>query len=238
MSKAVKNKLKNKLGLARAIVILIITAVVLAAVVILIPTVKHYRAESQKIGCATALDTAYRQYIDAYLTSGSGLDKDETKEVITFVMNGWDDLCPGGGNIYIVRDTEKGEDLYRLVGGLHDDDLKERARLHAGHVLDLVREAVAAAREKGDPAPDSVTMTPNGKELVAIRTDEPSTLRRGTDQTMDYEGTVAFYSIVGMGDDSGSSDQKEGEVWSFTFADEYYCAKWNYRQSWTGDAYK
>ena len=238
MGNTVKNKLKNRLGLARAIVILIIIAALLAAVAILIPTIAYYREQSKKIGCVTALDTAYRQYIDAYLTGVKGLDKEETKEVVTFAMCGWDDLCPGGGNIFIVKDEEKGHDVYRLVCGLHDEDLKERVRLNAGYVLDTVREAVAAAREKGDPVPDSATRPLSGKELVILRTDEPSTLRRGTDSTMDYEGTVAFYSVVGIGDDSDASGQKDGEVWSFTFADENYCAKWNYRQSWTGDAYK
>ena len=238
MERPVRNRLKSNRGIARAVVLLIIAAVILAIIVVLIPTVRYYRDQSQKIGCATALDSAYRQYINAYLASGKGLTAEDAKEVISFAMLGWDDLCPGGGNIYIVKDREKGEDLYRLVCGLHGEDAKQRTRLNAGFVLDTVRDAVSAAREKGDPVPESVTMTLNGEELTVIRTDAPVALRRGTASTTDYEGTVAFYSVVGIGDDSGSSGQRDGEVWSFSFADDNYCAVWNYRQSWTGDAYK
>ena len=238
MTDGTKFKLKNRLGMSRLVALLIILIAVLAAVIVLIPTVKYYRERSKKIGCETALDTAYRQYVDNYLANGGRLTRDETKEVITFVMNGWDDLCPAGGNVYIVDDPEKGEGRFRLVCGIHGADKKELTRLNAGYSLDKVRELVAEAQKKGDRYPESVTFTLNGKELTAYLTDSYTSLRRGTSSISGYDGTVAFYSIVGHSSFGEDSEKEEGEVWYFSFADENYCANWNYRQSWTGDSYK
>ncbi|MBQ7161612.1 MAG: hypothetical protein IJR90_07885, partial [Clostridia bacterium] len=176
----VKNKLKNRSGINRTVALLVVIAVVLAAVVILIPTLKYYRDQSRRINCAAALDSAYRQYVDGYLYKGGPLTYDEAKEVITTAMLGWDDLCPGGGKVYLVKDEKSDGDLYRLVCGMHGEDKKECTRLNAGYVLDTVREKVADARDKGEEYPASVTLTLNGEELTAYLVDEYTGLRRGT----------------------------------------------------------
>lgn len=238
MTEKLKRKLKSRNGAARLIVLLALIAAVLAAIAIVIPAVNYYREESKKIGCATALDTAYRQYIDTFLANGGKLNRDETKEVVTFVMNGWDDLCPAGGNIYIVEDNDKGEGLFRLVCGIHGSDEKELTRLNAGFVLDTVREKIAEAQKNGRAYPKSVTLTLNGKELTARLTDKPTGLKRGTESTSGYEGTVAFYSIVGHSDFGEDSGMDEGKIWYFSFADEKHCAEWTYAKSWTGDSYR
>ncbi|MBQ9543818.1 MAG: hypothetical protein IJV00_01670 [Clostridia bacterium] len=238
MTQRLKNKLKSRSGMSRLVAILLVAVAVIAVIVIGIPVVRYYNEESQKIGCNTALDTAYRQYVDHYLANGNKLDRDETKEVITFVMNGWDDLCPGGGNVYIVADDEKEEGMFRLVCGLHGKDEKERTRLNAGYVLDTLRELLAEKQKNGEKYPESITMTLNGKKLECLLTDEPTGIRRGTSTTGGLEGTVAYYSIVGHSDFGKDSGMEEGGIWYLSFADENYCAEWKFAQSWSGDSWK
>lgn len=230
----VSGKMTDKKGVSRLVFILIVALCVLL-IVASVPLIMYYRSQSAKIGCVTALDTASRQIADKFLIDGFH-DAKEVKNWVTLVMNGWDDLCPGGGNVYVVYD--KDADMpWRLVCGLHGEDRKECCRLNAAHVLDLVREEIKKAADEGS-VPESVEVRLNGEKLVAKLTEEETGLVRGTYSTTGYNGTVAFYGITGIGKIGASSEAGEGEICYFSFADPDNCANWKYRDGWTGSAWK
>ncbi len=206
------------------------------AILVTIPLVLYYRSQSEKIGCVAALDTATRQMADKFLIDGFK-DASEVKAWVTLVMNGWDDLCPGGGNVYIIHD-ESAEMPWRLVCGMHGEDKKECCRLNASWALGQVREAVKKAADDGKDPPEKIEIPLNGKTLEVKLTDKRMTdVTRGTGTMMDYDGTVAFYAVAGYGDEWRSTGASSGTVCYFCFADPNYCASWLVGKGWTGDAY-
>ena len=102
MKTALKNRFSSKNGISRVVVILII-AVVTLSIVAIIPLAIYHSRIAAKIGCTQAMDSGTRQLYDAYLL-GDVHNIDEAKAVVTRAMNGWDDLCPGGGTMHIVYD--------------------------------------------------------------------------------------------------------------------------------------
>ena len=170
------------------------------------------------------------------MVNGTPTAKD-AKDLVTYAMNGWDDLCPGGGTVYVVENKNDWEIPYDVVCGLHDEDTKEATRLNASYVLYQIEEAVRQARAKGEAYPASVTVELHHRELTALLVDDFTGLRRGTATTKGVEGIVAYYSIVGHSDFGADSGLAEGEVWYFSYADEEHYAAWSSKQSWTGDCY-
>ena len=223
-----------KKGISRFVFILII-AVVVMSILVSIPIILYYRSQSKKIGCYAALDTATRQMTDKYLIDGFK-SKKEVKEWVGYVMNGWDDLCPGGGNVYVIYD-KNAEMPWRLVCGMHGDDKKECCRLNAEWVLDQVKEAVKQAADDGLGLPESIDLSLNGEKLSVILTEEPTELTRGTGTTMGYDGTVAFYGVAGNGAVGENTGLKDGAVCYLSFADPDYCANWEPVDGWSGSAY-
>ena len=234
------SKLHSRSGIAWIFVILLVLIIILA-ITSLIPTYKKYQEQGKALACATALDTARRQLASNFMLNGfENGSAEAAKEYIAYVMNGWDDLCPDHGNVYIVP---KGDSLldWDVVCGLHCSDKKLCTRLNASNVLDQLREQLLLQQNAGVLYPESLPFTLHGKSYTALLVDESTGLKRGTRTTPGYEdlGIVARYSLVGhsdFGSDSGLT--KDGQLWYFSFADTQHCANWSYHDSWTGDSYR
>ncbi|MCR5664860.1 MAG: hypothetical protein K6G17_08340 [Oscillospiraceae bacterium] len=229
-------KLHSRSGIARAVVILAV-AVLVMALVILIPIIRKYNRMGENVACAAALDTARRQLIDDYMLNGfKDIDAEYAKGRIGFVMNGWDDLCPGGGTVYIIHSEKTGVG-YDVACGMHASDKRLRTRLNSGFVLEQLQEALRLSKLDGEDCPETLTVKLNGKELVCRLTEEEVPFRFGTRLTDGYKGTVAFYAIEGEGEVSAEGC-KDGEICYFSFADEESCANWRFDDGWKGDAYQ
>ena len=152
-------------------------------------------------------------------------------------MNGWDDLCPDGGSVYIVPKENSPLD-WEIICGLHCSDSKLRTRLNSYNVREQIKEALLRRQNEGNPYPETLPFTLHGKAYEAHLVDAPTNFKRGTRLTADVEGIVAFYSLVGHSDFGADSGMKEGALWYFSFADEDHCANWTYHDEWTGDSYR
>lgn len=228
---------ENCRGISRAVAILLVLVAVML-VVVSIPTYRYFWGRSQELGCGAALRSARGQVITAYLMAGAQISAKEVKEVATFAMNGWEDLCPAGGNVYVVETGGgEGEMPYDLVCGIHGE-ARQRCRLNAGFVLDTVREQVILALAKGEQPPESVALTLNGEPFTVLLTETPTGLKRGTSSTTGVEGTLAFYGLAGRGEVGANTDLPEGYVCYFSFADENYCANWSDSTGWVASAYE
>lgn len=225
-----KQKIQRKNGISRLMVILLVLIGIML-ILIAIPVYQYYRNRAEELGCASALNTANHQLSIAYLSDGT-FTEEKAKEIVTFAMDGWDDLCPGGGTPYIVE-NESDEVPWRVVCGKHDKDTKERTRLNAAWVLEQIEKQVYSAQLQGELYPQSVRVTVNSKEYEALLTDEETGFRRGTAATSGVEGTVIYYSLVGHSEFGSDAGLKEGEVWYFSYADENHCATWSSRDGWT-----
>lgn len=235
--KRLHRKLYSICGISRLVAILLV-AVIVMAIVCFIPVYQRYRTQGEIVACATALDSARRQLAAGYMLDGfvNG-DAEDAKALVTYAMNGWDDLCPDGGNVYIVPRTE--DDLaWDVVCGLHCADKKLCTRLNSDNVLQQLRDGLHREQLLDNPYPESLAFTLHHRQYTAYLVDEATNFKRGTDLTKDYEGIVAFYSIVGHSDFGADSGLEDGELWYFSFADENHCATWTNSQLWTGDSYK
>ena len=229
------SRLRDVRGISRAVVIMLILVAVML-VVVSIPVYIHFRTVWREMECMTSLDTAKRQMIDQFLLEFGDLDIDEAKEHVGYVMNGWDDLCPGGGIVYIVKDDDPNADMpYKLVCGVHGEDKKENCRLNADYVLDHVRERVKYERAKGAPIPEKITVNLNGEDLDVLLVTESKKIRYGTRYFEADDDIVAYYGVAGNGFDDTTAD--DGEVCYFGFADPNYCANWTAERGWSGDSW-
>lgn len=234
MEKSWKKKLDGRSGIAAAVVILAVL-VLLLAVVIAVPIYQDYREQADEIGCVSSLTSANNQLSMEYL-SGGELTAGEAKAIVTKTMNGWDDLCPGGGTPYLVE--SEGEVRWRVACGLHDKDTKERTRLNAAYVLKQLRQKIDLEQKLGDPTPSEVTVELNGKEYQALLTDQETGLKRRTSATSGVRGTVIYYSLAGYGEFTEDISLPVGSVCYFSFADEEHCATWKHQRGWSGDSYE
>lgn len=231
-------KLNSRRGISRLVVIMLALILILC-IAIAIPIYQKYRRQAKIIACATGLDTARRQLASNFMFNGFENDKaEEAKEFVTFVMNGWDDLCPEGGDVYIVPKANSELD-WEIICGLHCSDKRLCTRLNAFNVREQLRNALLKEQALGNMYPETLPFTLHHKEYTAELVDESTGLRRGTRTTMGREkdGIVAYYSIVGHSDYGKDSGMKEGQIWYFSFADEEHCANWTYHDEWTGDSY-
>jgi len=237
MSDMMRRKLHSLKGFARLhLILLILVAVML--VVVAIPIVRHYVMIGDEIGCLAGLDTAQRRLAVDYLSGNYDQTAEEAKAVITHAMNGWDDLCPGGGSVYIVDINDPNNELpYKVVCGIHNKDLKERTRYNASFVLDQLQEKLRLSRVEGEPYPETLEVVLNSQTLTAHLVDSETGIVRGTKNTIDAEGIVISYSIVGHSDFGKNTGVEEGHIWYFSFADEDHCANWSAISGLTGDSY-
>ena len=239
MNTPIRAKLKSERGIAWIFAILLVLIIILA-ITSMIPAYKKYQRQGQVVACGTALDTARRQLASNFMLNGFENDSaDAAKDYIACVMNGWDDLCPEGGTVYIIPKSDSELD-WDIVCGLHCSDKKLCTRLNAYNVLEQLREELLKRQNDGETYPESLPFTLHHKDYTALLVDESSGLKRGTRTTMGLEkaGIVAYYSIVGHSDFGADSAKKEGEIWYFSYADEDHCANWTYREQWTGDSYR
>ncbi|MBQ7692606.1 MAG: hypothetical protein IJT29_03245 [Oscillospiraceae bacterium] len=239
MTKALREKLRSRRGIAWIFVVLLVLIFVLI-ILILIPSYKKYQEQGKKVACATALDTARRQLASNFMLNGfENSSAEKAKEFVAYVMNGWDDLCPDGGSVYIIPKENSPMD-WDIVCGLHCDDKKLCTRLNAYNVREQLREGLRGQQSDENPYPETLSFTLHGKTGTAILVDEDPGLKRGTRTTPDYEkaGTVVYYSLVGHSDFGADSGMKDGQLWFFSFADPEHCANWSYHDEWTGDSYR
>lgn len=236
MKTALKNKLFSKNGISRAVVILIMVAVVLL-IVALIPLAIYHKQISDKIGCTQAMDSGTRQLYDAYLL-GDVHNVEEAKAVVTRAMNGWDDLCPGGGTMHIVYD-DKAEKPYRLACGIHDPDSTERTNLNALYVFNQLKEKLEILQAKGEQYPETIPVSVNSNTYIAKLTDEESGYYRGTYNTPGAEEEmVIVYAIAGHSEFGREYGAKDGELCYFSYVDPDHVASWNVQTGWSGDRFQ
>ena len=202
------SKLHNERGMSWVIAVLLVLVIVLA-ITSLIPSYKKYQDQGKKLACDTALDTARRQLASNFMLNGfDNGSAEEAKAFVTYVMNGWDDLCPAGGSVYIVPKASSPMD-WEIICGLHCSDSRLCTRLNAYNVRDQLREALLKERNKGNPFPESLPYTLHSKPHTALLVDADVGLKRGTRLTEGQEGIVAYYSVVGHSDFGADSGMKE-----------------------------
>lgn len=237
MGSSLRSKLHSRRGLSWIFAVLLLAIIVLS-VMIMIPSYRRYQNRAKALACATALDTARRQLASDFMLDGFVNGKaEEAKDFVSYVMNGWDDLCPDYGTVYIIKRDDGSPMDWDIVCGLHGSDKKLSTRLNAEYTLDQLQEALKQAQANGVQYPESLEYTLHGKKRVALLVDEKTPLKRGTSTTEGYEGIVAFYSVVGHSD-YGAGKGKDGTLWYFSYADENHCANWSKDDGWTGDSYR
>lgn len=200
---------------------LLLIAVIALMVIIAIPIAQRYPARSEDAACALAIASAQRKIDESEVLAGGELSAEEARLAATQAVKDWDELCPSGGDCYLL--PKQGG--YTVVCALHTDDAKLRTRLNADRALTKLREALDAERLLGRAAPETVSVTVNGEELPVLLTWAETGLTRGTLSTPGYEGTVAFYMTDGA------------DVVYFSYADEAHCANWSDGAGWTGDSF-
>ena len=211
-----RQKLHRISGLSRLALILIL-AILVMLVVILVPMILPYFGQAEDTGCATAMKSAQRKLDNTFVLDGE-MTTEEAEKAATQAVKDFDDLCPAGGEIYLIRGGTTG---YTVVCGLHDPDTHQRARLNAERTLERLEQALEREKilnENHDPV--SLTVTLNSQNLVAVRDPLRDGLRYGTDSTIDREGTLAYY------------DLENGELVWFNFADENYALTWTADKGW------
>ena len=214
-------------------ILLALIAVML--VIIAIPAWRAFSYRSAKTGCVQAMKSAGDGLIIEYLfrNNESGSEQN-AKDALDSIMVARPDICPSGGNVYLIRDNN---DIYVPVCGLHDDDTKLRVRLNASYARDALKEARRIALRDTGVEPESVEITVNSKPLTCVRVLQEEDIHRGTSTTNGYKGIVCFYGLAGEGSFTQFKDVEEGDICYFVYADENHCAIWRSDDGWTGDAY-
>ena len=238
MTEIMSRKLRENRGVSLLVAILLILVIVMA-VLSIFPTFAPYEKKGEEAACAAGLDTARRRLAEDYLSGNTDQNELEAMRVVTYAMNGWDDLCPNGGKVYLVRTNNKDGLPYDLVCGMHDSDKKRCTRLNSEYVLKQLEEGLRRSKLNGEDYPEQLEFKLNGSTWTALLTDEEVPFKRGTSTTKGYEdkGVVAYYGIAGhseFGEDFGS---EEGDICYFSFADEEHCAMWQENNGWTGDSH-
>lgn len=233
---ALSKKIKNNNGISRAVVLMLVLVALMLIVVIAIPTVRYYRTEMGRIGCNTAFESARRRISEEYILASGEMTAEEAKQVVTASMYGWDDLCPAGGEVYLVKGAAAGLP-YDVVCGLHGDNTNQVTRLNAERVLNRLKSALNDAQENGTQYPETLTVKLNSKDITAQLVDQDQGIRWGTNSTSGVEGTVVFYGIKGHSDFGSNTLVSDGQICYFCFADKNHCANWSSRKGWTGDSY-
>lgn len=218
-------KLHSARGLSRLAALLLLAAAALLAAASA-PAYRAYKERADRIGCGLALKKARDAVtVDHLLRLRETPDMEAASAIVDAEARGAGELCPAGGDYYVVSDAGEGAGV-RVVCGLHEEDLRLVTRLSAENALRQINAAVADARRcrRGDP--DEIAVTLNGKTFAALRVEaEKTDLRRGTYATPGYDGTAAYYMLDG------------GGISYLCFADPNYCASWKRVRGWDGDAW-
>lgn len=223
---------RDRGGVNRTVAILLVLVAVMLCVVA-VPAWKMFRYRSEKTACVQAMKSATDGLIIEYLHRMDDSSVEEAMETLDRVMVARPNICPAGGEVYIVM-ADNG--VYKTLCGLHDDDKQQRVRLNASRAKDLLTEKLRTERNALEEEPQDIEIPLNGKQLKCVRVRQEEALHRGTATTKGYEGVVAYYGVEGDG--FNTDKVAEGEICYFLYADEYYCAIWRADDGWTGDSYK
>ena len=228
------SKWKNRSGIARIHVLLLVLCILLA-VLVMRPYYRERRYHAEKVACTTSLRVVNGALVLDMISRGQTVSLDEAAGQLVSTLPGRSGYCPSGGTVYFVRQKD-GE--WKAICGMHDDDYALRTRLNSNYVLRQLREQVKAEQRLGTPVPKKVTVDLNGKKLNCELVTREVNLRRGTATSRGYEdsGTVAFYGLEGNGS-FRETGAKKGEVAYFCFADEDYQAGWKVLSGWSGSAF-
>ncbi len=205
---------KTKILLA-CIALLLIAAIVFSNVVSLRARAKKMEARD----CKLALEAA-QQRIDKESARHDPYTEAQAKAAATQNVVAWEELCPYGGDCYLLPDNGD----YDVFCALHGEDKKLCTRLNAENALSQVDTELRAQQALGRPVPETVAVRLNGTTYTAERTDADPGFRRTGSAARGYKGTVIFY----LADENG--------LHGFYFADDYHCANWADSGEWTGDS--
>ncbi len=223
LRRSLKGKLQSSCGVNRLIVILLVLVIALG-IVIAIPGYMAYQRRSEQIACTIALKKA-QDMLDIGFLGNSRLTYEEACAIVEKSKWEQDALCPSGGDYYLVEDGKENQP-YRVTCGLHESDTRLRVRLNADRVYRLLTDALLELKAQNQEVPEAgFAFTLNGRSLTVTRLEEDNGLRWGTASTIDYKGTVCFFSV----DDTG-------ELTWFVYADENHAAVWLKSDGWIGDA--
>lgn len=236
MARRSAEKLHSRRGMSWLVAILLL-AIIAMSVVVCIPWFKGFRRDAVSVGCDTAIENATRELKAAYISESPQLTEAWMRRVLAGTYRSLDELCPDGGEIYLVKDPGS-DPPFRIVCGLHGRDAKQVTRLNALRALQRCQEELAVSRSGGVPLPETMTVVLNGKLLTARLVTEEVPLKRGTRTTSGYDGIVAFYGIAGNGETWDGVPVPKGQICYFAYADENHCAIFTEGLYWTGDSYR
>lgn len=209
---------------------ILLVLILIMLVLIFIPVYRSYKNDAAQIGCVSSLNTANHQ-LAIHLITGKDYSAKEAKKIVETAMDGWNDLCPGGGTPYLIE-KEEGEVPYEVVCGLHDTDTKEKTRLNAAYVLDQIKEQIQLEQIQGQLYPEQLQVTVNSKKYTAVLTDKETGWKRGATTIFGEEKIVIEYSITGHSDFGKDAGSDKGEIWYFSYGDEEHCATWSSLDGW------
>ena len=206
--KKVENKEEDKEQGVRRLLWLLVFVVLLLAVMVIIPLIQNRESKAEEYACTLAIRRAQDAVLIEFMSK-----PDMTARQAAFAIDqsniGRDDLCPSGGDYYLVPQGGS----WRVTCGLHEEDKKLRTQLNATRVLEILQDQLEA-RRRLEIEPERVTIIKiNGIPLDIIMLAGDNGLRRGTDYSIDFDGVVSFYTL-----------NASGEVNWFVYADENHAA--------------
>ena len=239
----------NRGGVNRLIAILLglIAAILL---LITVPVYLEYQAQAQEFACLMARNKAQSMIAIEDMFSDWSLKADEAAAVADRTRYQRDSLCPAGGDYFIVWDEQPDEHYanthYKVVCGLHDENLKERTRLCSGAAMSRLAKELERQQGRGNASPKTLKIQLNGKTLTCRRVEENPGLKFGTSSDIERKGIVCYYGLIGDAESRAAleksenidfSELREGELWYFGYADSNHASVWRYGKGWSGDAW-
>ena len=236
-----KRKCLDSRGGVNRLVAILLGLVAGMLILIATPAYRKSRYDAERVGCTFALDKAQDMMAVEYLFNDWSMTVQEAAAIVDKSRYERDNLCPGGGDYFIIR--KEGVLGYKVVCGLHDADTRERTRLCSGAVMSRLLEALKV----GGASAKKTAVRLNGKKMVCRRVDADPGLMFGTKSDIERKGVVCYYALVGDAEAREAVEQaesvdlsalKEGDMWYFGYADENHASVWKYTKGWSGDAWK
>jgi len=213
---------KKRLLLHYALVAAAALAVLAAVLAVGLSAFRRHREAAETDGCRFAVSEAQKKIIGAEAAAQGPVSEETAKQAATMGTKPWSQLCPGGGDCYLVPDKDG---FFTVVCALHGEDDKQRTRLNAEGALEQVQKKLDTDRLQGREVPKTIRLTLNGEPLDAARTNSDIGLSHGTKFAPNYDGVIAFYLVNGE------------TLQYFFYADEEHCAIWHLGVGWTGDSW-
>lgn len=205
----------------RSLIWLLIFVVLLLVVMVVLPLIQNREGKAETYTCTLAIRRAQDAILVEFL-SNPEMTEQEAYVVVDESKLAREDLCPGGGDYYLVPQAGGS---WRVTCGLHEEDTKLRTKLNASRVLEQLQDQLASRKRLGMNM-ESMILNINGKPLDVVMLAGDNGLRRGTDYSIDFDGVVSFFSL-----------NASEEVNWFVYADVNHAAVWKINSGWSGDAY-